>query len=146
MRSILLILLVSLTVHATDYSNAGKQRNDFGCYGDGVVFGGLPVVGEWRLCYAKPYSLNKDGFNDAAGEVYAASEDGNTLGIYSSSIDHEFKILSHGNEGCFLVEQSVSYDNIGLILNYECTACKVSPGQKTFGQKSAGIDITVGSE
>lgn len=143
MKNLLLLLVSSLIIYATDYSNEGKQQNEYGYYGAGVVFGGYEIVGKWYIDVT-PMTFEDNGTALIDGNyyaIYSVNETGSEL-VLHKSITHYYTFKINGNEGCFIAIESDNGDFQPS--EWPINLCKANVGNKTFGPASTGVDITVG--
>lgn len=143
MKIFVLLLLITGLGFAADYSNEGKQQNDVGYYGEGVVFGGYDIVGEWRLCSDEIATLRTDG--SIWGSPYGVSVDGKFLILDHGMTVDVYDILEVGNDGCFHVKHLFQHFELSTDTVTYCNVCKVTVNDKTFGAASTGVDISVGA-
>jgi len=137
MQKIFIILfgLIHL-LSATESSNAGNPKNDLGYYGNGVIFGGYTIVGDWRLVYNLPMTLKNDGtVEDGSTRIthYGVSEDGKYLSIFDGYTWEGYSISAIGDDGCFNTSYCFAND-IGSC--HEEIICKQNIENKIYGPRS----------
>lgn len=142
MKTLWLIVFSCLTLTAADISNAGKPKNAFGYYGEGVVFGGYDIVGEWRVCSKDAIRFDQNGSLDGSSEEYGVSEDGNELlfGRYSLFVVTR---TEEGDFGCSGIIFTFVPNDFGSEYSQTCVACKVNIKSKTYGAASNPIVVSV---
>lgn len=145
MKNLILLIISSLVLNAANHSNAGKQQNEYGYYGEGVVFGEYEIVGEWRICSKDIIVFNKDGTVDNGDNFYAVNENGSilTFGMYSM---YSSTIFQTGDNGCFKILFTFSPSDFGTDISQTCTACKVNVDNRVYGPVGKSIDITLSAQ
>ncbi|MBN2894660.1 MAG: hypothetical protein JXK05_02040 [Campylobacterales bacterium] len=146
-RLTLFLLLAFGWLHAAELPNTGLAQNEYGYYGEGVTFGGYPIVGEWYL--QGHYSFLPDGTALSDGHQnavnYGVSADGLRLRLKdpNAHASEAYEIRQEGTSGCFLSDYDFSPDDI-MGWTYPFNICKTTHNNKSYGPNSNTVTITVG--
>jgi hypothetical protein len=148
MKKILIVLLGFLHVLcASESSNANFAENDLGYYGEGVMFGGYPIVGEWSFEYgwlvSNPTTFNADGTIEVSGThtiQYGVSEDGKFLQLFDGYTAEWFNIDGIGDYGCFYCGECMAND-ISTCSNVR--VCKQNIENRTYGYVSTKKSVAI---
>ncbi len=151
------LLLLFAILQADDLPNTGLQlyEGEFNTflegnyyYGEGVTFGGIPVVGEWSACVSWGMKLDVNGSaisGDVNGgnPVYFVNEASTELVVFTNHDNATYYIREYGNNGCLGVQYSYAGD-ISAGSN-SCEICKTTYNAKTYGNNSNRVNIWVGN-
>ncbi len=139
-------MLLLSNLLAAEYPNTGLAQNEYGYYGDGVVFGDYAIIGKWLLESKALVVFDEDSIaiENIKKTKYGVSEDGMKL-FFGDYGRKSFKINRAGNEGCFSIEYLLSNGDFGDF-GYSTTMCKINIDTKIYGTPSNSINITVNTQ
>ncbi len=141
----LFLLLFFGWLHAAELPNTGLAQNEYGYYGEGVTFGGYPIVGEWRLCdsFLSVFENNGTMKYRNTNRTYGVSEDGLHLIVDAGYGNDTYTTTHFGSDGCNGTDYYYQPEDFGG-WGHSCIVCKTTHNNKSYGPNSNSVTITVG--